>query len=67
MEMQAYTETVRRRRERLRTDRAFIADSGMEMRSNWGTRTTKTWVAELDRRIAELSAIITALESGRPI
>jgi hypothetical protein len=67
MQLNSYVETVRRRRADLTANRAFIADSGMEMRSNWGSNTTKVWISELDRRINELSAIITALEKGRPI
>jgi hypothetical protein len=67
MQMSAYIETVRRRRDRLSADRTFIVDSGMQLRSNWGSYTTKGWLSELNRRIAELSAIIAALEKRLPI
>jgi hypothetical protein len=36
--------------------------NAMQMRSNWGY-TTHSWLAELDRRIRELSAIIAAFEA----
>jgi hypothetical protein len=67
MQLSSYVETVRRRRAGLTANRAFIAESGMEMRSNWGGYTTTGWTSELDRRINELSAIITALEKGNSI
>jgi hypothetical protein len=61
MQFKWYVDGLRRQRGSLVANRDFIRESGMQMRSNW-SYTTKGWLAELDRRINELSAIITAFE-----
>jgi hypothetical protein len=62
MQFKWYVDGLRRQMGSLVANRDFIRESGMKLRSNWGGYTTKGWLAELDRRINELSAIITAFE-----
>lgn len=66
MKFDLYLAALRQRRSQLEADRAVITERGIRMRSRWGSQpfvdTTKSWLAELDRRINELSAIIRTLE-----
>jgi hypothetical protein len=66
MKFESYVAALRRRRSQLEADRAAITERGARMFSRWGSmpfvETTKGCLAELDRRIKELSAIIRAFE-----
>jgi len=66
MKFEAYVAALRRRRSQLEADRALITERGARTRSRWGSTpfvdTTRGWLAELDRRIGELWAIIMAFE-----
>jgi hypothetical protein len=53
---------------RLRDMRAAMLKNGSRMECRWGTRgafvdMTKAWIAELDRRIAELAQVIAIVRS----
>jgi len=72
MRLEAYIAALRARRATLEENRAAITKRGMRMRSRWGTSghftdTTNGWLAELTRRIHELTSIIMALESGAAV
>lgn len=71
MNMQSYIANQRRRISQLESDRAVITERGVRLFSRWGYRpfieTTRGTLAELDRRVQELTVIVTALEHGRPI
>jgi hypothetical protein len=66
MKPEAYVAALGRRRSQLEASRAVIIERGLGMRSRWGSTqfvdTTSGWLAELDRRIGELSAIMAAFE-----
>jgi hypothetical protein len=61
-----YVAALRRQRAQLESYRATITDRGVRGGSRWGLApwvdTTKSRLADLDRRINELSAIIKAFE-----
>jgi hypothetical protein len=68
MAFQWYVDDLRRRRARAEESRAALEHARVWSNSGLGmVDTTVTWRAELNRRIAELSAIIVAFESGRLI
>jgi hypothetical protein len=51
--------------------KSAITERGVRGWTRWGTepavQTTHTWLAELERRIGELTCIADALEKGRRI
>jgi hypothetical protein len=68
MAFQWYVDDLRRRRARAEESRAALEHGCVWSNSGFGmVDMTATWRAELSRRIAELSAIIVAFESGRLI
>ena len=60
MKFEWYVAGLRSRRSQLQAYRTALAEHGVRVVSNWGT--ARAWLAELDRRINELSAIIAAFE-----
>jgi hypothetical protein len=68
MKMEAYVACLRADLARLEAQRASIVERGSRMWSRWGSRpfveTTGKWLAELDRRIAELAGLTKAIERG---
>ncbi len=66
MKPESYVAALRRRRSQLEADSATITERGARMFSRWGSRpfvdTTNGCLAERERRIKELSAIIKAFE-----
>jgi hypothetical protein len=67
MDIETYIGTCRSRLAQLRENRAAFAERRLSMRSNWGGDITRSWTAELDRRINEQSSIIVALERNKPL
>jgi len=66
MAFQWYVDDLRRRRARVEENRAALEHGRVWSNNGFGmVDKTATWRAELNRRIAELSAIIVAFESGR--
>jgi hypothetical protein len=65
MNIESYIGVCQRRLDQLMANRAIFAERGLSMRSNWGGDITKSWIAELDRRIGEQSAIISGLKRKR--
>lgn len=68
MEFEWYVAGLRRQRARLESYRATITERGIRGGSRWAPGPfmdfTRTYLAGLDRRISELSAIIGAFERG---
>jgi predicted amidohydrolase len=71
MDMVSYIAGLRRQAEAIENQKTVIASHRIRMTSRWGSEpfvdTTKKWVAELDRRHAELVDIADKVERGAPI
>jgi hypothetical protein len=71
MNMEMYTAELRARIKTLKEQASAIDRSGSRMYSRWGSNpfvdVTASWRNELDRRIAELMHITSALEQGRQV
>ncbi len=71
MNMAAYIASLRARIATMIEDKSAITERGVQGWIRWGTepavQTTHTWLAELERRIDELTCITDALEKGRRI
>jgi hypothetical protein len=65
MNIENYIGVCQKRLDQLTANRAIFAERALNMRSNWGGDITKSWIAELDRRIAEQSAILAGLKRKR--
>jgi hypothetical protein len=71
MKIEAYVSRLRAEMARLEAQRASIVQRGCRMWSRWGmtpfVETTGMWLAELDRRIAELAGLTKTIERRRQI
>jgi hypothetical protein len=71
MDMARYVAITRQRISDLEINKATIIERGIRMRSRWGRTpfvdTTNMCLAELDRRIRELTTIANAIERGQAI